>query len=101
MYRGLTARALKSREARMVTRAMGAAMMGPMYSFLKNGAKHGFRGFHLRLSTLQGSNNSVSSSCFSPLVLRSKCLHRFIDILLRQNRLALTKSSVLYGSIRL
>jgi len=49
------ARALKSREARMVTPAMGAAMMGPMYSLRENGAQHGFRGFHLRLSTLQDS----------------------------------------------
>jgi len=45
-------RALKSREERTVTPAMGAAMMGPMYSLRENGAQHGGRGFHLRLSTL-------------------------------------------------
>jgi len=39
----------------MVTPAMGAAMMGPMYSLWLNGAQHDFRGFHFRLSILQGS----------------------------------------------
>jgi len=45
-------RALKSREERMVTPAMGAAMIGPMYSLRGNGAQHGGREFHLRLSPL-------------------------------------------------
>jgi len=39
----------------MVTPAMGAAMIGPMYTLRGNGAQHGGRGIHLRLSTLQGS----------------------------------------------
>jgi len=51
----LSSRALKSREARMLTPAMGAAMISPMYSVRENGAQHGFHGFHLRVSTLQGS----------------------------------------------
>jgi len=55
----------------MVTSAMGAAMMGPMYSLKENGAQHGFRTFHLRLSTLQGStwefNGFTSSSLFEVL----------------------------------
>jgi len=38
----------------MVTPAMGAAMIGPMYSLRENRAKYG-GGFHLRLSTLKGS----------------------------------------------
>jgi len=45
-------RALKSREERMVTPAMGAAMIDQMYSLRENGAQDGGRGFHLRLSTL-------------------------------------------------
>ena len=48
----LFGRALHNREARMVTPAMGAAMIGPMYSLPENGAQHGGRWFHLRLSTL-------------------------------------------------
>ena len=36
----------------MVTPAMGAAMIGPMYSLRENGAQRGDGGFHLRLSTL-------------------------------------------------
>jgi len=40
----------------MMTPAMGAAMIGPMYSLRENGAQYGGRGFHLRLSTLQGSS---------------------------------------------
>ena len=39
----------------MVTPAMGAALMDPMYSLRENGAQPGIRGFHLLLSTLQGS----------------------------------------------
>jgi len=50
-----TARALKNREERMVTPAMGAAMIGPMYSLWENRAQHGGGGFHLRLSILKGS----------------------------------------------
>jgi len=30
-------------------------MIGPIYSLRENGAQHGGRGSHLRLSTLQGS----------------------------------------------
>jgi len=37
---------------------MGAAMMDPMYSLRENGAQHGGRGVHLRLSTLLGSRKS-------------------------------------------
>jgi len=36
----------------MVTPAMEATMIGPMYSVRENGAQHGGRRFHLRLSTL-------------------------------------------------
>jgi len=42
----------------MVTPTMGAAMMDPMYSLRENGAQRGFRGFHLRISTLQGSRGT-------------------------------------------
>jgi len=42
----------------MATPAMEAAMIGSMYSLRENGAQHGFRGFPLRLSTLQGSTGS-------------------------------------------
>ena len=42
----------------MLTPAMGAAMIGPMSSLRENGAQHGFRGFHLRLSSLQGSSHT-------------------------------------------
>ena len=45
-------KALKSREARMVTPAMGAAMKDQIFSLRENGAQHGF---HLRHSTFQGS----------------------------------------------
>ena len=45
-------RARKSREERMVTPAMAAAMISPAYSLRENGAQHGGRGFHLRLSIL-------------------------------------------------
>jgi len=45
----------KSREARIVTTVMGAAMKGPMYSLRENGAQDGGNGCHLRLSTLKGS----------------------------------------------
>jgi len=39
-------RALKRREARMVTPAMRAALKGLMYSLRENGAQHGGQGFH-------------------------------------------------------
>ena len=42
----------------MVTPAMGAAMMDPTYFLRENGAKHGYRGFHWRLSTLHGSRQA-------------------------------------------
>jgi len=42
----------------MVTPTMGAAMMDPMYSLRENGTQRGFRGFHLRISTLQGSRGT-------------------------------------------
>jgi len=44
-------RALESREARVVTPAMRAAMTGPIYSLRENGAQHGGHGFHLSPST--------------------------------------------------
>jgi len=43
----------------MVTPAMGAAKVGPMYSLRKNGDQHGGHGFHLHLSTFQGSSDAV------------------------------------------
>jgi len=58
-------RALKSREERMVTPATAAAMICPMYSLRENGAQHGGRGFHLRLSNplqvIQGSVDRTTS----------------------------------------
>jgi len=39
----------------MVTPAKGAAMKGPTNSLRENGARHGGRWFHLRVSTFQGS----------------------------------------------
>jgi len=60
--------ALKSREERMVTPAMGAAMIGPMYYPLReNRAQHGGNGFHMRLSTLQGSAETQPEKFISTL----------------------------------
>jgi len=46
----------------MVTLAMGAAMIGGIYSLRNNRDQHGGRGFHLRLSTFQGSTSDKRSS---------------------------------------
>jgi len=40
----------------MATPAMGAAMIGPMYSLRENEAQHGGHDFYLGLSTFQGSS---------------------------------------------
>ena len=47
-------RAPKSRTAWQMSPAMGAAMIGPIFSLRENGAQHGGR-FHLRFSAFQGS----------------------------------------------
>ena len=65
-------RALKSREERMVTPAMGAAMIDQMYSLRENGAQDGGRGFHLRLSTLQGARCTLRSEIFLKEVVGGK-----------------------------
>jgi len=64
--------ALKSREARVETNAVGSAMMGPMYSLREIGARHGFRGFHLRLSTLQGYTSAAEMRAASGLEMTKR-----------------------------
>jgi len=72
-------RALKRREARMVT----SATKSPLYALQENGAQHEGHRFYLNLSTLQGSRGnylgkiSLWSSCFIPvkLILLSLAYH--------------------------
>jgi len=63
-------RALKNGEARMVTPARGAAMIGPMYFLRGNGAQHGGHAFHLRLSTFQGSSTKQLPEDWDPLFVK-------------------------------
>ena len=42
----------------MVTLAIEAAMIGPIYPLREKGAQHGGCGFNLRLSTFQGSSHN-------------------------------------------
>jgi len=62
------------REARMVTPAMEAALIGPLYSLRKNGAQHGGHEFHLRLSTYWGLYSTPEGSTVATNVMQRRGL---------------------------